>query len=185
VTLLTQYALAIPADHALPIAPPTGALIAFANTAGGTVYYNDSLPVSASVNQGSVTVGGSVTLTRPMWLIASTAPTGGQVSVLSLDSVLTPSSQSGTAYTLQATDAGTAVEFTNASAITVTVPPNVFTPGQWVNLCQLGAGQVGVVAGGGVTIRSDSGLTHCANQYAELSLRCRASNDFVLSGDLA
>ena len=98
---------------------------------------------------------------------------------------LVSTQQSGTTYTLVAGDSGTVVEFTNASAVTVTVPPSVFSTGQVVEIFQYGAGQVTLSPGSGVTLRSDASRVKTAGQYATIGLRCRASNEFVVSGDVA
>lgn len=70
----------------------------------------------------------------------------------------TINAQTGTAYTLQASDAGKLVTLTNAAAITLTVPGNVFTTGQRVDCLQGGAGAVTVV-GSGVTLHPMPGMT--------------------------
>lgn len=88
-------------------------------------------------------------------------------------------------YTLVAGDKGTVVEMNKASAVNLTVPPNSSVPfalGTIIEIHQYGAGQVTVVAGGGVTIRSPLGLKLSA-QYATASLRKRGTDEWVLSGD--
>lgn len=89
-------------------------------------------------------------------------------------------------YTLVLGDAGKAVEMSNASAVIVTVPPNssvAFPIGTVVELLQVGAGQVSVAAGAGVTINTASSLVARA-QWAVLGLRKRATDAWVLSGDM-
>jgi hypothetical protein len=96
--------------------------------------------------------------------------------------------QAGTAYTLVLADAGTAVELTAGSSVTVTVPPNstaAFPVGTVIELLQYGAGALTVVAGGGVSVRSANGLLSARTQYSTLSLRKRATDEWVLAGDLA
>lgn len=66
--------------------------------------------------------------------------------------------QTGTSYTLQASDAGKIVTLTNAAAITLSVPGSVFTAGQRVDCSQRGAGAVTVV-GSGVTLSPMPGMT--------------------------
>ena len=68
---------------------------------------------------------------------------------------LTLNAQTGTTYTLVAADASyKLVTASNAAAITVTVPPSIFTAGDVINLQQIGAGQVTFAQGAGVTITS-------------------------------
>lgn len=96
--------------------------------------------------------------------------------------------QSGTTYTLALGDAGTVVEFTSASSVTLTVPTNAsvaFATGTVIELLQYGAGVVTVSPAGGVTIRSPGGLLAARVQYSSLSLRKRGTNEWVLAGDLA
>ncbi len=96
--------------------------------------------------------------------------------------------QSGTSYTLGLSDAGTAVEFTASSTVTVTVPPNssaAFSVGTVIELLQYGTGTLTIAAGAGVTIRSANNLVSARTQYSTLSLRKRATNEWVLAGDLA
>jgi hypothetical protein len=91
--------------------------------------------------------------------------------------------QTGTTYTLISSDLNKLVTLSNASAITLTVPPSVFTAGQQVNIQQLGAGQVTVAAGAGVTITGTG--TKLRTQYSAATLVCTSSNNFTLIGDIA
>lgn len=96
--------------------------------------------------------------------------------------------QTGTTYTLVLTDTGKLVTLSNAAAITMTVPPNVdvaFSVGTVVALEQIGAGQVTVAAGAGVTIQSKGGLTKINGQFAGASLHKQATNTWWLVGNLA
>jgi hypothetical protein len=92
------------------------------------------------------------------------------------------------AYTLTLTDAGCAVEVTSSSAVSVTVPPNssvAFPVGSVIEVAQLGAGQVTIAAGSGVTINSAGSLTKTRAQYSSASLRKRGTDTWLLVGDLA
>lgn len=93
--------------------------------------------------------------------------------------------QSGTAYTLALTDAGTTVEMTSSSGNTVTIPPNsgvAFPVYTAVQVCQYGTGQTTIVAGVGVTVDKPSTLV-LRTQYSQILVRQRAANEWVLSGD--
>lgn len=130
--------------------------------------------VTLSIDSTVATLTGSQTLTNK----TLTAPVITQ----------TINAQTGTTYTLVATDANKLVQLNNASAITLTIPPSVFSVGQSVDLYQLGAGQVTFAQGSGVTIRS-TGATSTAPklrvQYSAATVICVASNDFLVVGDLA
>lgn len=91
--------------------------------------------------------------------------------------------QTGTTYTLQASDNGKIVECSNASAITVTVPASLGTGFNCV-VVQLGAGQV-TLSASGTTLRNRNGLK-TAGQYAAVSIMPTSTADtFLVSGDAA
>lgn len=100
---------------------------------------------------------------------------------------LTLNAQTGTTYTLVLADAHKLVTLSNASAITLTVPPNssvAFETGDQVNLLQLGAGQVTVAAGSGVTLRSEGSKVKLTGQYALATLVKIGTDEWVLVGNL-
>lgn len=157
---------------------------------------------------GAVTIaaGSGVTLTTSPGASLVMAGQGAAVSLLKVatntwsvvgDLVLsnpyvptaqTVNAQTGTTYTLVAGDAGKLVTLSNASAITLTVPQDsdaTIAVGTYVDLLQLGAGQVTVAAGTGATLRT-SGLTAKARaQYARFGVQKIAANTWSLFGDLA
>lgn len=95
-----------------------------------------------------------------------------------------------TPYELAAEDHGTAIELNSSSPITLTVPinSNIELPvGFVVEILQLGTGTATISPEGGVTIRSLNGVgaRDLSGQYAAVSLRKRATNEWVLSGALA
>jgi hypothetical protein len=93
--------------------------------------------------------------------------------------------QTGTTYTLVAGDVGEYVTLSNASAITLTVPASVFSAGDTVNLVQLGAGQVTVAAGAGMTVNSEGGKLKLKAQYAVATLLFTSASVAVLLGNLS
>ena len=96
--------------------------------------------------------------------------------------------ETGTTYTLVAGNLNQLVTLNNASAITLTVPPSVFSAGDVINIAQIGAGQVTLSQGAGVTINS-TGATATAPKlrarYSAASIICTASNTFLVVGDIA
>ena len=96
--------------------------------------------------------------------------------------------ETGTTYTLVAGNLNQLVTLNNASPITLTVPPSVFSAGDVINIAQIGAGQVTLAQGAGVTITS-TGATASAPklraQYSAASIICTASNTFLVVGDIA
>lgn len=132
--------------------------------------------VTLSIDSSVTTLTGSQTLTNK----TLTAPVinGGLIN-------LTLNAQTGTTYTAVAADSGKLVTLSNASAITVTLPPSVYSVGEQINFVQLGAGQVTFAQGSGVTIVS-AGATASApkigKQYAAVTAICTASNTFLIIG---
>ena len=111
-----------------------------------------------------------------------TGPTGSSSPVLAI------TTQTGTTYTLVAGDVNDLVTMNNASSITLTVPPSVFSANDTINIAQIGAGQVTFAQGAGVTINS-TGATATAPklraQWSTASVICTASNTFLVVGDIA
>lgn len=91
--------------------------------------------------------------------------------------------QTGTTYTLQASDNGKVVTCSNASAITVTVPSGL---GAGFNcmVIQKGAGQV-TFSPSSTTVNNRQSHTKIAGQYGVVSLVAYAADVFVLAGDTA
>jgi hypothetical protein len=125
---------------------------------------------------------------------AGTGLTGGGTSgsvTLSFDYAVgnqaIENAQTGTTYTLVLTDAGKMVTLTNASAITLTIPTNAsvaFPVNTRIDLLQYGAGQV-TVGGAGVTINSSGAKLKLTGQYSGASLWKKATDTWVLIGDLS
>lgn len=90
-------------------------------------------------------------------------------------------------YTLVIGDADKLVELNVASANNLTVPPNssvAFSTGTQILIAQYGAGQTTIVAGSGVTLRSDSGKLKLAAQYAGATLIKIATDEWYVFGNL-
>jgi hypothetical protein len=103
------------------------------------------------------------------------------------DTTLSFNAQTGTTYTLVIADLGKWVTLSNASGITLTVPPSVFSTGNIINIQAIGAGQVTLAQGAGVTITS-TGATASApklrDQYSAATIICTGTNTFTVVGDL-
>lgn len=99
---------------------------------------------------------------------------------------VTSSTQTSSAYTFVAGDAGTVVEGNSSSAQTFTIPGTAttnFTVGTIIEVFQYGAGKITVAAGSGITLRSDGAKYAVNAQYGTIGLRCRAIGEWVVSGD--
>ena len=89
--------------------------------------------------------------------------------------------QTGTSYTLVLTDAGKQVTMTNASASTLTIPPNAsvaYDIGTRIQVIQLGAGAVTLTPGAAVTV-SSLATTLAMSQFQVATLIKTATNTWV------
>jgi hypothetical protein len=99
--------------------------------------------------------------------------------------------QTGTTYTTVLADNGKLVTLSNASGITLTIPPNssvTYPVGAQLNLAQLGAGQVTFAGGSGVTIVS-TGATASAPklraQYSSATAVQTSTDNWLVIGDIS
>ena len=89
-------------------------------------------------------------------------------------------------YTLTLADAGQAVEIDSTDPENVTVPPESavdFPVGTIIEVAQVGVGQVTIVEGAGVDVRTAETLV-LRGQWSTVSLRKRDSDDWLLVGDV-
>lgn len=96
--------------------------------------------------------------------------------------------QTGTSYTAVLSDDGKLITADNAAAIALTIPPNssvAFGIGTQINIMQLGAGQVTITAGAGVTLRSAGTKVKTNGQYSVATCVKIATDTWVLVGNLA
>lgn len=102
----------------------------------------------------------------------------------------TINAQTGTTYTPDIDDAKKIVTLSNASAIAVTIPPNssvAYAVGSSITFIQIGAGQVTINQGSGVTINS-TGATPTAPvlraQYSSCTAIKTATDTWIVVGDI-
>jgi len=104
------------------------------------------------------------------------------------DTTLAFNAQTGTTYTLVAADLGKLVTTSNASAVTVTIPPSVFTTGNQINVQSIGVGLTSFAQGAGVTITSTGATANAPilrARYSACTIVCTGSNTFTILGDLS
>jgi len=173
-------------------------LIFFRNNASPVASFGFSGSTSGTTTVQATAIAGTTTLTLPAatdTLVGKTTTDTLTNKTLTSPIITTPTqrltinAQTGTTYTLVVADASyKLVTCSNAAAITVTVPPSIFTAGDVINLQQIGAGQVTFAQGVGVTITS-TGATSSAPklraQESACSIICTAANTFTVVGDLA
>lgn len=97
--------------------------------------------------------------------------------------------QTGTTYTLVASDTGRVVECNNAAAITLTLPANAAV-GFCCTVVQGAAGQITLTPASGATLRHRQSHTKTAGQWAGVTLYVRTNSggsaaEWVLMGDTA
>jgi hypothetical protein len=95
--------------------------------------------------------------------------------------------QTGTTYTLVLADASKLITCSNASAVTVTVPPNssvAFPTGTQITIAGIGVGIVTIAQGSGVTVNATPSLVYRA-RYSAATLVKTGTDQWYLFGDLA
>jgi hypothetical protein len=103
------------------------------------------------------------------------------------DTTLSFNAQTGTTYTLVASDVGKLVTTSNASPVTVTIPASVFTTGNQINVQSIGVGLT-TISGGAVTITSTGGTSSAPilrARYSACTIICTGTNTFTIVGDLS
>jgi hypothetical protein len=185
-----------------PVSHTAGATVKHVLTSDDLDFYtagvataNGAIPKTILTTKGDVIVAqSSATLAR--------LPVGPNGNILTADSSATlgvtwsPASAvtldisftnvTGTTYNLASGDVNKLVRFDNAATTTVTVPANVFSAGNQVHVQQIGAGQVQMVEGSGVTITSNAGTgPDLRAQFSAATVICTSSNNFTVIGDLS
>ena len=191
------------------VAHTAGATVKHVLTSSDLIFFrNNASPVASFAFSGSTSgtttvqasaVAGTNTLTLPATtsdtLVGKATTDTLTNKTLTSPTITTPTqrltlnAQTGTTYSFVIGDATyKLVTCSNASAITVTVPPSLFAIGDTINVQQIGAGQVTFAAGVGVTITS-TGATSAAPklraQFSACTVICTAANTFTIVGDLS
>jgi hypothetical protein len=124
--------------------------------------------------------------TRPVF-VASQVLTASEQNQLAT-AIIAINAQTGTTYTTVLTDDGKLITCSNASAISVTIPPNssvAYGIGTQLNFAQLGAGQVTLVAGSGVTLNSSGAKLKLKDQYSVATCVKTDTNTWFVVGNLS
>ena len=119
--------------------------------------------------------------------------TSGQtLTAAQMDNVATAmiaiNAQTGTTYSVVLSDDGKLITCSNASAIALTIPPNssvAYGVGTQINIAQLGAGQVTITAGAGVTLNSEGSKLKLKGQYAVATCVKTDTNTWFVVGNLS
>ena len=173
-------------------------LIFFRNNASPVTSFGFSGSTSGTTTVQATAIAGTNTLTLPATsndtLVGKATTDTLTNKTLTSPTITTPkitidfNAQTGTSYSLVASDQDKLVTLSNAAAITLTVPLSVFSAGQLINIQQIGAGQVTLAAAVGVTITS-TGATSAAPklraQFSAATIVCTAANTFTVVGDIS
>lgn len=161
-----------------------------------TLWGNDNIDPSGTFytvewwNNGRITSQGNFLITGASLALDSASqlnpPASTAQTFLTASNLLLINSQTGTSYTLVISDMGLLIEMNNASANTLTIPPNSsvsFPVGAIITVRQMGAGQTTIAPGAGVTLLTPE-TALLRKQYATVTLHQRAANVWCLEGDL-
>ena len=99
------------------------------------------------------------------------------------DKTLTRSRKTAS-YVATLSDADTLIEMNVATANTLTINANVFSDGKQLMFEQYGAGETTIVAGAGMTIRSNGSKYKASGQYAGGTLVFKSSTEATIYGNL-
>jgi hypothetical protein len=164
-------------------------------TYGGTGVNNGSNTITLGASL-TTTGAGAPTLAFPSSSFTYTLPSSsGTLAELGLAQTFsaaqtfgevlgTVTTQSGTTYTFANADCGTEVVFSNASAVTATIPTTL-PAGCNISVLQSGAGQV-AVNGSAVTpatLHSAHSYTKTFGQWSVIGVNIEASGVAILTGD--
>ena len=162
-------------------------------TGGGTTgAISIGIQDATTAQKGAVQLENSVSSTSTTTAATpSGVKTAYDLAAAALPKIYTFNAQTGTTYTPVSGDANKLITASNASAITITLPPSVFTAGQTFDVQQIGAGQVTFAQGSGVTITSTGATASSpkiSKQYAAAQVICMvggATPTFTVIGALA
>lgn len=97
--------------------------------------------------------------------------------------------QTGTSYSLQASDSGKVLLFTNSSAVTFTIPALGIAPTaggiMQVDILQFGTGKVTLAPSGGASIGSKASYKSTGGQYSTSTLLNVGTDSWAYFGDIA
>jgi hypothetical protein len=173
-------------------------LIFFRNNASPVASFEFSGSTSGTTTVQATAVAGTNTLTLPAFsndtlvgkattdILTNKTLTSPVINSAKINLAL--NAQTGTTYTLIASDSGKLVTSSNASAVTITIPPSIFAAGEQINVQSIGAGITSFAAGAGVTITSTGTTVAAPNlraQYSACTIICTASNIFTVIGDIS
>ena len=165
------------------IASPANGLLIYQTDGVVGFYVNTGTAASPAwtrINMDWVRTGNDIAYTAGNVSTTGTL-TGGSSNTSSISGFgANINSQSGTTYTILATDNGKVIQSTGASAMTITIPtglPNGFN----CTVVQMGAGQI-TFSG---TYVNRTGFTKTASQYSVVRIIHFGSNSILVTGEMS
>lgn len=145
----------------------TEAGVAYASTTAFEDFYTTNSGFSA-VSQGQLTA----------------VQNALQVNIDAKSNKLLTRSRKTASYVATLADADTLIEMDVATANTLTINANVFSDGKQLMFEQYGAGETTIVAGAGMTIRSNGSKYKTSGQYAGGTLVFKSATEATVYGNL-
>jgi hypothetical protein len=162
-----------------------GERVAFRGPSSGSAFIGSggNISLAGLISPLEILPDGLVTLVR-----FDKGPTNWIVESVRTEATGVSQNTVTTSYILVLVDAGGVVEVNSTSNLTVTVPPNsdaAFPIGTLIEVLRYGTGTVTLIAGTGVTLLPPAGAPLTARvRYSPIALRKRATDEWVVSGDL-
>lgn len=159
------------------------------NTGASTFNLQSTGAIALRKSDGSALSSGYIPAGSVWWLVYDATSTqwklnGSSETEISLKHDLYPSTNTQTAsYELILSDAGKLIEMNVGSANDVTIPLNssqAFPINTYITVSQYGAGLTSIVATGGVTVRSSSGVLTSPGQYSPMVLKKIGTDEWYL-----
>ena len=157
---------------------------AASQTANLQEWQNSSNTVLASIDSSGSMFTTTASAGTNTTQVATTAFVKTAVDNSNLNIYIT---DSGTARTLSSNDTYKIIEMTSSSSITITIPSDTadstFPIGSWIEVRQMGTGQITVSATSPATVVATDSQFKTRVRYSSVVLEKRASNAWYLAGD--
>lgn len=149
----------------------------FAVKAFGGIYLNETVGINTDSQDNALTINGTISSNNTFTGRSFT----GDTFITNENNI---NVQTGTTYTVQASDNGKTITLDNSSSITVSIP-NGLPVGFNASFIQLGTGQVSFFAIGTALLNSDGSKYKISTQYSMATVVSYAQDEYVLAGNIS